>query len=138
MAPGRHYCAGYHHTPPYGLHWFESENGRDWGRRGGCVNDSQEDQPDECYLEILPDGTATMLMRCEGGLKQPRTLQGRVPVRGVGRSAAGRPPDRTGMLTVDGEVYISGRWDPVDLRIHAEEDHAAHTGVSGSSTGNVS
>ena len=125
---GKHYCAGYNHTPPYGAHWFESEDGRNWVDMR-TISDSQEDQPDECYLEILPDGTATMLMRCEGGLQKPKLCRSRYPFEKWDIQQLDVRLTGPACWTVDGQVYISGRWDPIDIRIHAEEDHAAHTGV---------
>ena len=125
---GRHYCAGYHHTPPYGAYWFESEDGRSWSNVR-TINDSQEEQPDECYLEILPDGTATMLMRLEGGLKKPKLCFSRYPFDSWDMQQLDVRLTGPAVWTVDGQVYISGRWDPIDIRIHEEEDHAAHTGV---------
>ena len=125
---GVHYCAGYHHTAPYGAYWFESDDGCNWVNVRP-INESQEDQPDECYLEILPDGMATMLMRCESGLKKPKLYRSHYPFEEWDMQQLDVRLTGPACWTVDGKVYISGRWDPIDIRIHEEEDHAAHTGV---------
>ena len=70
-----------------------------------------------------------MLMRCEGGLKQPKLYSGGYPFEEWDVQQLDVRLTGPACWTVDGKVYIFGRWDPIDIRIHAEEDHAAHTGV---------
>ena len=57
-----YYCAGY--TSEGAVHWFESKDGLSWEDKK-IIYESPEEEPNECALEILPDGTAIMLMRCE-------------------------------------------------------------------------
>ena len=83
----------------------------------------------ECYLEILPDGTATMLMRCESGLKKPKLCHSQHPFEKWDMQQLEVSVTGPACWTVDGRVYIPGRWDQIDIRIHEEEDHAAHTGI---------
>ena len=125
---GKHYCAGFRYTPEYGVHWFESEDGHSWVYVRP-INDSLEDKANECYLEILPSGAATMLMRCETGLKKPKLCFSQYPFETWDMQQLDVRITGPALWTVDDRVYISGRWDPVDIRIHAEEDHAAHTGI---------
>ena len=125
---GKHYCAGCRYTPEYGVHWFESEDGHSWVDVRP-INDSPEDKANECYLEILPSGAATMLMRCETGLKKPKLCFSQYPFESWDMQQLDVRITGPAVWTVDDRVYISGRWDPVDIRIHAEEDHAAHTGI---------
>ena len=128
---GRHYCAGYRRDRDegFGVHWFESEDGLQW-QDVRVVHESEAEMPNECYLEILPDGTATMLMRCEGSPKHPYLCRSRHPFESWDMQ---RLTDITltgpAVWTVDGRVYISGRWHPLDADIAEEEDYFAHTGV---------
>ena len=126
---GRHYCAGYYYPHDrFGVHWFESEDGHHWVDVRP-IDDALEDMANECYLEILPDGTATMLMRCESGLKKPKLCFSQFPFEAWDMQQLDVRITGPACWTVDGQVYISGRWDPVDIRIHEQEDHAAHTGI---------
>ena len=126
---GKHYCAGYYYDHKvFGVHWFESEDGHNWVDVRP-VNDSSDDMSNECYLEILPDGKATMLMRCETGLKKPKLCRSEYPFEHWDMQQLDVRVTGPACWTVDDQVYISGRWDPIDIRIHEEEDHAAHTGI---------
>ena len=128
---GKHYCAGFRHVREkgFGVHWFESDDGLRW-RHVRVVHESVEEMPNECYLEILPDGTATMLMRCEGSPKHPYLCRSQHPFASWDMQ---RLTDikLTGaaLWTVAGRVYIAGRWHPLDADIADEEDYFAHTGV---------
>ena len=110
------------------MHWFESEDGPNWVDVRP-INDSPEDKANECYVEILPSGAATMLMRCETGLKRPKLCFSQYPFESWELQQLDVRITGPAVWTVDDKVYISGRWDPIDERIHAEEDHAAHTGI---------
>ena len=126
---GKHYCAGYHYDhKQLGVHWFESDDGRNW-IDVRPINDSPADMANECYLEILPDGKATMLMRCESGLKNPKLCHSEYPFEKWNMQQLDVRLTGPACWTVDGQIYITGRWDPVDIRIQAEEDRAAHTGI---------
>ena len=128
---GTHYCAGYLHNREkgYGVHWFESDDVHQW-KQVRPVYESADEMPNECYLEVLPDGTATMLMRCEGSPKHPTLCRSQFPFTSWDMQ---RLDDikLTGpaLWTVDGRVYISGRWHPLDAQVAEEEDYFAHTAV---------
>jgi len=128
---GRHYCAGYRRDREsgFGVHWFESDDGHTW-ERIRAVHESRDEMPNECYLEVLPDGTAAMLMRCEGVPKHPYLCRSRYPFDTWDMQRL-RDIKLTGpaLWTVDGRVYISGRWHPLDVEVAEEEDYFAHTGV---------
>ncbi|HJN16319.1 MAG TPA: sialidase family protein [Armatimonadota bacterium] len=128
---GRHYCAGYRRDREngFGVHWFESEDGQRWNRTR-VVHESADEMPNECFLEILPDGTATMLMRCEGSPKHPYLCQSQHPFTSWDMQRL-EDISLTGPAawTVDGRIYISGRWHPLDERVAEEEDYFAHTAV---------
>lgn len=113
---GKHYCAGYlfemelrgkKQSPE--VNWYESADGHRW-RKVRTLH-SGDEKPNECYLEILDDGTATMLMRCEGGAKHPYLCRSKAPFRSWTKTrltdiSIGGPC----VWTVDGEVYIGVRW----------------------------
>ena len=126
---GRHYCAGYRSTPPFGVHWFESEDGRTWDDLR-VVHESVDERPNECYLEVLPDGQAMMLMRCEGSPKHPYLCRSRAPFTSWDMQ---RLEDivLTGpaLWTVGDRVYIGGRWHPSGPGQCPGEDSAAHTAI---------
>lgn len=128
---GKHYCAGYLRPRPFGVHWFESDDGHTW-KDVRVVFESEEEKPNECYLEILPDGTATMIMRCEGGFvpKHPYICRSAYPFESWEME---KLTDLTltgpALWTVDGRVYISGRWHPLHEDMHLEEDSVAHHAI---------
>ena len=128
---GKHYCAGYRRDRErgFGVHWFESDDGSRWDRVR-VVHESSDEKPNECYLEILSDGTATMLMRCEGSPKHPYLCRSRFPFTSWDMQ---RLEDivLTGpaLWTVDGRVYIGGRWHPPGPRMFDEGGYAAHTAI---------
>ena len=128
---GKHYCAGYRRPSPFGVHWFESDDGHSW-KDVGVVFESEEEKPNECYLEILPDGTATMIMRCEGGHvpKHPYICQSAYPfdsweMEKLTDIILSGPT----LWTVDGRVYISGRWAPLHPDMRIEEDQVAQIAI---------
>ena len=111
---GKHYCAGFDTKDAAGVHWFESEDGRRWDDVR-VVYQSKEEDPNECYLEILPDGTATMLMRCDGHpLKHPYLCRSQYPFTTWDMQQL-QDIRMTGpaLWTVDGRIYICARWDPL-------------------------
>ena len=128
---GTHYCAGYFYDRPkgFGVYWFESPDGQEW-KLVRPVHESLEDMPNESFLEILPDGTATMLMRCEGNMKHPYLCRSTYPFE-TWEMERLEDIRLTGpaLWTVDGRVYISGRWHPMSPEIADEEDYFAHTAV---------
>ena len=134
---GKHYCAGSSRVKKtFGVHWFESDDGLRW-KNVRVVHESEIDRPNECYLEILPDGTATMLMRCEGGYvpKHPYLCRSKPPFTSWDMQKL-EDLSLTGpaLWTVDDRVYISGRWHPMvtpgyDERVRAEEGGFAHTAI---------
>jgi hypothetical protein len=133
---GKHYCAGYSRlTKNFGVHWFESDDCLKW-EDVRVVHESEIDRPNECYLEILPDGTATMIMRCEGGTipKHPYLCRSKFPFESWDMQKL-EDLSLTGpaLWTVDDRVYISGRWNPMttpgyDDRVK-EEGGFAHTAI---------
>ena len=128
---GKHYCAGYRRPRPFGVHWFESDDGHAW-TDVRVVHESERENPNECYLEILPDGAATMIMRCEGGFvpKHPYICRSTYPFTSWEME---KITDITltgpALWTVDDRVYISGRWHALHPDMHIEEDSAAHHAV---------
>ena len=128
---GKHYCAGYYRASPFGVHWFESDNGMDW-KHLREIYTSEIERPNESYLEILPDGSATMLMRCEGGKvpKHPYLCKSKFPFDSWDMQKLD-DIDVTGptVWTVDGEIYIAGRWKPQSYRDSGEPGSCAQTAI---------
>ena len=126
---GKHYCAGFNTSGTKGVHWFESEDGRRW-EDVRIIHESEVEDPNECYLEILPDGTATMLMRCDGLQKHPYLCRSQYPFTSWNMQQL-QDIRMTGpaLWTVDDRTYICARWDPMDPSLEFEEDCVAHTGI---------
>ena len=124
---GRHYCAGYHET--HGVHWFESEDGLSW-RDIRIVYDSPEEEPNECALEILPDGTATMLMRCEKMGQHPYLCRSCFPFDSWEMQRL-EDISLTGpsVWTVNGNVFIGCRWHLTCSDVRDEGGSARHTAI---------
>ena len=128
---GKHYCAGYHRSSPFGVHWFESNDGHHW-KDIRVIHESEKERPNETYLEILPDGTATMLMRCEGGFvpKHPYLCRSRFPFDSWNmQKLEDIILTVPALWTVDGRVYISGRWHPQSYRNSGEQGSSAQTAI---------
>ena len=125
---GKHYCAGYCWDIKAGdakqeVHWFESGDGMRW-RRIRKLFDGPE-SPNECFLDIRPDGRATMLMRCERRGRIPYLCTSRHPfktwkMQKLTDISIGGPC----VWTVGEDVYISARW-----RIADKGRHFAHTAI---------
>lgn len=126
---GKHYCAGYCWEAAGGrkkkreVHWFESKDGLRWRRVRKIFGGP--DEPNECYLDIRPDGRATMLMRCERRGRNPYLCTSRHPFetwkkQRLADISVGGPC----CWTVGDDVYISARW-----RVADEGRHFAHTAV---------
>lgn len=128
---GTHYCAGYswdkdpgsHRKVRREVHWFVSKDGHRW-RRGRLIHHGA-DEPNECYLDIRPDGRATMLMRCEGRGRHPYLCTSRYPFRSWTKRrlmdiSIGGPC----LWTVGDDVYLSARW----RNTHGGR-HFAHTAI---------
>ena len=128
---GRNYCAGYdrNRETGFGVHWFESDDAMGWTRKGE-VHVSDKDHPNECFLEILPDGSATMLMRCEKSPKHPYLCRSQYPFESWKME---RLTDilLTGpaLWTADDKTYIGGRWHPDGPKQFDEGGYSAHTAI---------
>lgn len=126
---GKHYCAGYVGEDPYGVHWFESGDGILW-RDVKTLYESKDEEPNECALEILPDGAATMLMRCDGKGKHPYLYRGHYPfkewnVQKLDDISLTGPA----VWTVDGNIYIGCRWHMTGSDMRDEGCSATHTAI---------
>lgn len=110
---GKHYCAAYtwRSKPPWGaVWWFESRDGWRWRQRHEIH--AGDERPSECDLEIRPDGKATMLMRCDGGVFQPYLCISAAPFR-EWRKRKLEEITLVGpcVWTVGDDIYIGGRWN---------------------------
>jgi len=109
---GKHYCAAYTwiSNKAWGaVHWFESRDGQHW-------TDAREihagdEQPSECHLEILDDGHATMLMRCDGGAFLPYLCTGEYPFKKWKKLKLSEITlVGPAVWTAGDDIYIGGRW----------------------------
>jgi len=127
----KHYCAAYRgdRDQGFGVHWFESDNGHHW-QDVRTIHDSPDDMPCECFLEIQPDGTAIMLMRCEVAPKHPYLCQSQYPFESWKMQKL-EDILLTGpaLWTCDGRIYIGGRWHPHGPKMFDEGGYSAHTGI---------
>jgi hypothetical protein len=126
---GTHYCAGYCWEAEGAkkrkreVHWFGSADGHRWRHVRKLYGGPEE--PNECYLELLEDGHATMLMRCEANPRNPYLWRSRYPFRKWSKQkltdiSIGGPC----VWTVGDDVFLSGRW-----RIADQGRHVAHTAI---------
>ena len=109
---GKHYCAAYTWSSkrPWGaVRWFESRDGRRW--RNVREIHSGEERPSECHLEILPNGHAAMLMRCDGGVFHPYMCTSEHPfATWKMRKLTDITLVGAAVWTAGDDVYIGGRW----------------------------
>ena len=126
---GKHYCAAYiwRGDPPWGaVHWFESSDGRKWQKVREIH--SGDEMPSECHLEILDNGRATMLMRCDTGALHPYLCTSEYPFKTWKKQ---KLTDITlvgaAVWTAGDDVYIGGRWcfEPETGTQYLERDHGS-------------
>ena len=127
---GIHYCAGYvfdlkpsRQKKREAVNWYESRDGLGW--KPVRTLHSGSDEPNECSLEIRPDGRATMLMRCESRGRNPYLCTSRYPFRKwkmqkLRDVSIGGPC----VWTVGDQVYLGARW-----RLLEQDHHTAHTAI---------
>lgn len=110
---GRHYCAAYdfHSVKNQSfVRWFEGTDGVHWEPAGEVHGGA--DQPNECYLQFKPDGTAVMIMRREHDSRKPILATARPPYREWTKTELDIPLAGPALWLVGEEIWISGRWFP--------------------------
>jgi hypothetical protein len=110
---GSHYCAGYDAscTENHGrVCWFTSPDGVLWKKirvlREGA------DSPNECALDIKPNGDAAILMRREHKSRKPLLLQSHPPYERWTETELDIPLGGPALWFVHNDIWISGRWFP--------------------------
>ena len=107
---GKHYCAAYAESSPPAtvVHWFESQDGQRWT---DVSEIHSTENASECHLEILDNGKAKMLMRCDAGAFLPYLCTSEYPFKKWNKQ---KLSDITlvgpAIWTVGDDTYIGGRW----------------------------
>lgn len=107
---GKFYCVGYDYARSdfSSIAWFESSNGIDWKKQQ--VIHEGTDQPNEVFPEFQSDGSLIALCRREGKNRRPLLLRSKPPYTQWDKTELDVPIAGPCLWTVDGEIFISGRW----------------------------